>query len=212
MKFFRLQALIHFPVGMFEHPSFGHPTLQVDRRRHPQGPSLTRPPVAWPNAAARCCARRTNDILQPCPCCGGHMIVLETFQRLRQPRAAPDGIAQSGTITPLRGTARPHRDPKALCSGSVAARAGDLANRAGAYLKHRPWTPATLHLVREGWVPTRRSVCHKPWHPPQNGAKTEMPIVSTCRPRLPALEDIVRLPVSDILHSSGHSASLPAYR
>ena len=29
------------------------------------------------------------DDRPPCPCCGGHMIIIETFQRWRQPRAPP---------------------------------------------------------------------------------------------------------------------------
>src|SRR3546814_17927931 len=28
-----------------------------------------------------------DDYRPPCPCCGGHMIVIETFERWRQPRA-----------------------------------------------------------------------------------------------------------------------------
>ncbi|MFZ2996842.1 IS91 family transposase [Sphingobium sp.] len=30
------------------------------------------------------------DLRPPCPCCGGHMIIIETFERWRQPRAPPD--------------------------------------------------------------------------------------------------------------------------
>jgi len=29
------------------------------------------------------------DLRPPCPCCGGHMIIVETFERWRQPRAPP---------------------------------------------------------------------------------------------------------------------------
>jgi len=29
------------------------------------------------------------DHLPPCPCCGGRMIIIETFERCRQPRAPP---------------------------------------------------------------------------------------------------------------------------
>ena len=41
-----------------------------------------------------------DDIRPPCPCCGGHMVVIETFERWRQPRAPPTGTASTGTITP----------------------------------------------------------------------------------------------------------------
>ena len=37
------------------------------------------------------------DVRPPCPCCGGHMIVIETFQRWCQPRAPPHGTPPSGT-------------------------------------------------------------------------------------------------------------------
>src|SRR3546814_9920243 len=30
-----------------------------------------------------------DDYRPPCPCCGGPMIVIETFERWRQPRAPP---------------------------------------------------------------------------------------------------------------------------
>jgi hypothetical protein len=33
----------------------------------------------------------------PCPCCGGQMIVIETFERRYQPRAPPSGIHASGS-------------------------------------------------------------------------------------------------------------------
>ena len=29
---------------------------------------------------------------QPCPCCGGRMIIIETFERGAQPRAPPVGM------------------------------------------------------------------------------------------------------------------------
>ena len=30
------------------------------------------------------------DLRPPCPCCGGHMVIIETFERWRQPRAPPN--------------------------------------------------------------------------------------------------------------------------
>ncbi len=41
-----------------------------------------------------------DDIRPLCPCCGGRMVVIETFERWRQPRAPPNGTAPTGTITP----------------------------------------------------------------------------------------------------------------
>jgi hypothetical protein len=38
------------------------------------------------------------DVRPPCPCCGGHMIVIETFERWRQPRAPPHATPQAGKI------------------------------------------------------------------------------------------------------------------
>jgi hypothetical protein len=29
------------------------------------------------------------DVRPPCPCCGGHMVVIEAFERWQQPRAPP---------------------------------------------------------------------------------------------------------------------------
>ena len=36
----------------------------------------------------------------PCPCCGGRMIIIETFQRWMQPRAPPASPASTGMMTP----------------------------------------------------------------------------------------------------------------
>ncbi|MDP9095358.1 MAG: IS91 family transposase, partial [Pseudomonadota bacterium] len=40
------------------------------------------------------------DTRPPCPCCGGHMIVIETFERGHQPRAPPSPPPPSRTTTP----------------------------------------------------------------------------------------------------------------
>jgi len=36
----------------------------------------------------------------PCPCCGGRMIVIEMFERWRQPRGPPHGSPSTGSSTP----------------------------------------------------------------------------------------------------------------
>jgi hypothetical protein len=41
-----------------------------------------------------------NDTRPPCPCCGGRMLVIETFERWRQSRAPPYGTSATGTTTP----------------------------------------------------------------------------------------------------------------
>jgi hypothetical protein len=38
------------------------------------------------------------DHLPPCPCCGGRMIIIETFERWRQPRAPPHAPAPTGSV------------------------------------------------------------------------------------------------------------------
>ena len=42
---------------------------------------------------------RTNPI-SPCPCCGGRMVIIETFERWRQPRPPPSPGASTGSIAP----------------------------------------------------------------------------------------------------------------
>jgi hypothetical protein len=39
------------------------------------------------------------DVRPPCPCCGGYMIVIETFERWRQPRAPPHSTTSTETTT-----------------------------------------------------------------------------------------------------------------
>ena len=41
-----------------------------------------------------------SDARRPCPCCGGHMIIIETFARWRQPRAPPHCAASSRETAP----------------------------------------------------------------------------------------------------------------
>ena len=45
--------------------------------------------VAAP-ARRRHVAEEPLDQRPPCPCCGGHMIIIETFERWRQPRGTAD--------------------------------------------------------------------------------------------------------------------------
>jgi hypothetical protein len=40
------------------------------------------------------------DARPPCPCCGGHMVIVETFEQWRQPRAPPDHATATGTADP----------------------------------------------------------------------------------------------------------------
>jgi hypothetical protein len=40
------------------------------------------------------------DVRPPCPCCGGHMIIVETFEPWRQPRAPPDRTVAAGIVDP----------------------------------------------------------------------------------------------------------------
>jgi hypothetical protein len=40
------------------------------------------------------------DTRPPCPCCGGHMVIIEIFERWRQPRPPPHGTASTGRNAP----------------------------------------------------------------------------------------------------------------
>ena len=41
-----------------------------------------------------------TDFRPPCPCCGGRMIVIESFERWRQPRGPPDATATNRENAP----------------------------------------------------------------------------------------------------------------
>jgi hypothetical protein len=41
-----------------------------------------------------------DDFRPPCPCCGGRMIVIEVFERRRQPRGPPGATATNRENTP----------------------------------------------------------------------------------------------------------------
>jgi hypothetical protein len=40
------------------------------------------------------------DQRPPCPCCGGHMVIIETFERWRQPRAPPHAATFDRELAP----------------------------------------------------------------------------------------------------------------
>ena len=40
------------------------------------------------------------DVRPPCPCCGGHMVIIEAFERWAQSRAPPSGTSPNREITP----------------------------------------------------------------------------------------------------------------
>ena len=42
---------------------------------------------------------KPEDFRPPCPCCGGRMIVIEVFERWRQPRGPPEAAATSRETT-----------------------------------------------------------------------------------------------------------------
>jgi hypothetical protein len=41
-----------------------------------------------------------DDIRPSCPCCGGRMVIVETFERWSRPRAPPDGAIATGSTMP----------------------------------------------------------------------------------------------------------------
>jgi integrase len=45
-------------------------------------------------------AVETSDHRPPCPCCGGRMLILETFERYAQPRAPPRPTCSAGRSSP----------------------------------------------------------------------------------------------------------------
>ena len=53
-------------------------SLALARRLHEIAPDLASDDAAEP-----------DDYRPPCPCCGGHMVIIEAFERWRQPRAPP---------------------------------------------------------------------------------------------------------------------------
>src|ERR1035437_2157172 len=56
--------------------------------------------LAVPPAAEAAEPVEAPDQRPPCPCCGGRMIIIETFQRWMQPRAPPVSPAPTGVVTP----------------------------------------------------------------------------------------------------------------
>ncbi|HXM70415.1 MAG TPA: transposase, partial [Thermoanaerobaculia bacterium] len=56
--------------------------------------------LAAPRPAEEDDALEPSDYRPPCPCCGGRMIVIETFERCSQPRAPPAPPRSAGRTAP----------------------------------------------------------------------------------------------------------------
>ena len=79
-------------------PASGRTALWLRRRARdlPDGPA----PADGLRLRPPCQHMATDARRPPCPCCGGRMIIIETFQRWMQPRAPPVCPAPTGTVTP----------------------------------------------------------------------------------------------------------------
>ena len=79
-----------------------HPALRPACRLRPQDASLALARellnVAAPSDDGT--MEEPDDFRPPCPCCGGRMIVIETFERWRQPRGPPDKTTPSAENAP----------------------------------------------------------------------------------------------------------------
>jgi hypothetical protein len=60
--------------------------LEIRRWQH-SAHFLSPPPEAGDDSCAE--AAESEPLSQPCPCCGGRMIMIETFQRGTSPRYRP---------------------------------------------------------------------------------------------------------------------------
>lgn len=69
-----------------------HPPLRPAGRLSPQGQCRARPQTPGCHRAAPDddTPGEPDDYHPPCPCCGGRRMVIETFERRRQPRGPPD--------------------------------------------------------------------------------------------------------------------------
>jgi len=56
--------------------------------------------LAVPPAAEIAEPLEPADLRPPCPCCGGRMTIIETFERWMRPRASPTPPASTGMVMP----------------------------------------------------------------------------------------------------------------
>ena len=96
-----------------------------------------------------------DDFRPSCPCCGGRMIIIETFERWRQPRGPPDTTATNrekhsmtrhGMIHPsAAGAQPPATDPHAPMVIIDAERARRTSCRAGNTARRRNEAACRIH-------------------------------------------------------------------
>src|SRR5690606_16125663 len=64
--------------------------------------SRTIPPLPWSSFPPPFSGNpeERDDYRPPCPCCGGRMIIIEVFERRKQPRGPPHATATNWETTP----------------------------------------------------------------------------------------------------------------
>ena len=117
------------------------------------------------------------DRLPPCPCCGGRMIIIETFERWRQPRAPPHAPASTGStpVVTRHGLRSPHaatpplrRMPPGTPFTKISANV-PVISRGQIPISRRAWGKISLIKLSPVPVPSRFRRHH-------NQAKLEIPI------------------------------------
>ena len=93
-EFIRRFLLHVLPRGFHRIRHYG--LLAASSRRTSLHLARTLLKVAPPSDDDPC--EEATDILPPCPCCGGRMVVIESFARWQQPRAPPQPSSTTGTI------------------------------------------------------------------------------------------------------------------
>ena len=145
------------------------------------------------------------DARPPCPCCGGLMIVIETFERWQQPRAPPCTTHRKIPRDPARAATIPPPEPPRFAAGPRSCPRPPTEPDPRA--QDPPLDPINGRKARHG------GPCNTADRTAQVGPllpltqpKIEIPIAIARGPRVRSSATFVRLPAPETLHGSCRSA------
>jgi len=110
------------------------------------------------------------DVRPPCPCCGGHMVVIETFERWRQPRAPPRPAEREDRAMTRHGLAANYAVALLSVSMPLAPpRLGTMSkpdqHRTHSRRQDQMTAVTTLPAALNTWIVDRRT-CPRTWQKP----------------------------------------------
>jgi hypothetical protein len=187
-------------------------------------------PVSEPETNTPCEPDQPRMLPRPCPCCGGRMIIIETFARGDEPKHPPRPLRRQLGSTPHDAVIADQRSQKRPSFLLALSRQRSSSQRFDGFTSSRS-TNLVDQRAERSFTPTREPMlCRKsiaataPIQAPHPRSRRQIPIAHAApplhdRPRFPALAllgrwlpqraDGLGIPASENLHKTGPNGSGP---